>query len=92
MPLAFWDSKEIILIDYNDKDASITGEYNVLISERLKEAIEKEMAGKINEKRAGFARLCARPQEPNLIDCIGWASIPTHSTAKTWPQVIVTCF
>lgn len=45
----FWISEEILLIDYTDKDVSITGDYYASNLERLKEVIKEEKRGKLTK-------------------------------------------
>ncbi|XP_045458103.1 histone-lysine N-methyltransferase SETMAR-like [Melitaea cinxia] len=49
MATVFWDSEGILLIDYQDKGFSITGEYYASILERLKEAIKQKRRGKLTK-------------------------------------------
>jgi len=42
MVTVFWDSQEIILIDYLQKNKAITGEYYATLLDRLKEELKKK--------------------------------------------------
>ena len=47
--MIFWNSEGILLIDYKDKDVSITGQYYASILDRLKEAIKEKRREKLTK-------------------------------------------
>lgn len=49
MVIIFRVSEEILLIDYKDKDVSITGDYYASTLEQLKETIKEKSQGKLTK-------------------------------------------
>jgi len=61
MATVFWDSQGIILIDYLQKDKTITREYYATLLNRLKEELKKKTA-KIGAQKNALPRQRAVPQ------------------------------
>ncbi|CAK1595648.1 unnamed protein product [Parnassius mnemosyne] len=45
----FWDTDDILLIDYKERGVSITGEYHASLLDQLKEAIKEKRRGKLTK-------------------------------------------